>query len=327
MKIAVTGASGHVGYNLCNALLARGHQIRALSHRNTRGIADLPLDIIHGDVLKRDSINELMSGVDFCYHLAASISIRGDKSGDVWRINVEGTRNVVEAAMQAGVQRLIHFSSIHAFVQTPVDKPLDEERPLVKERGFAYDRSKAEGERIVKHAASQGLNAIILSPTAIIGPADTEPSLTGKALLELYYHQIPALIPGGYDWVDVRDVAQAAINAMTMGRPGEKYLLAGHWHSLKDLSKLVSEVTGKKTPGLIIPLWLAKLGLPFITVYSKISGAEPLYTSESLQIITEGNRNISNNKAAKELDFHPRDLRSTLQDSFSWFSDKGLLND
>ena len=326
MKIAVTGANGHVGSNLCKALLKQGYQIRALAHKNTKAINDLPIELIQGDILDKDSIRSLMKDVDYCFHLAAYISIKGDPNGMVWKINAEGTKNIVDVAREQQIKRLIHFSSIHAFQQHPTDEPLDEHRPLVGSNGFAYDISKAEGERAVHQAAANGLDAVVLCPTAIIGPDDPEPGLIGKALLELYHKQIPALVPGGYNWVDVRDVVHGAVNAMTMGRTGEKYLLSGTWHSLFDLSRIIAKVTGVKTTQTVMPLWVAKFGLPFITLYSHIAGVEPLYTNESLQIISEGNRLINNEKARRELNFTSRDLEDTVRDAFTWFREQGYIH-
>lgn len=326
MKIAVTGANGHVGSNLCKALLQQGYQVRALTHKHSKAIQDLPIELFQGDILDKDSLRPFLQDTDFCFHLAAFISIKGDPDGMVWKINAEGTRNIAEIAREQQIKRFIHFSSIHAFRQHPTDEPLDETRPLVGSAGFAYDRSKAEGERAVHQAVADGLDAVILCPTAIIGPDDPEPGLIGKALLELYHNQIPALVPGGYNWVDVRDVVQGAIHAITMGKRGEKYLLSGTWHSLLDLSQLVAKVTGARTPQTEMPMWVAKLGLPFITLYSHLAGVEPLYTKESLQIISEGNRFIDNEKARRELNFSSRELEETVRDTFSWFREQGYIH-
>ncbi|MCK9422047.1 MAG: NAD-dependent epimerase/dehydratase family protein [Bacteroidales bacterium] len=325
MRIAVTGANGHVGINLCKSLLGFGHQVNALFHRNSRGIKEIPVNLFKGDILDYQSIKLLLENVDVVFHLAARISITGDPDGMVTRINTEGTHNILNLALECGVKRFIHFSSIHAFQQQPKDKSLDESRPLVSQGGFAYDRSKATGERAVIEAVKNGLDAVILSPTAIIGPVDPQPSLTGKAIIDLYNHKIPSLVPGGYDWVDVRDVVSAAITAMDKGRTGEKYLLSGQWHSLKEFSTLIQEYSGRKIVGTILPLWLARFGLPFISIYSKMSRTEPLYTNESLTIITEGSRMISNAKACKELDFNPRPLSDTIRDMIDWLKESGNI--
>ncbi len=328
MKIAVTGANGHVGVNLCRALLALNHEVRALTHFNTQGLTGLPLELVKGDVMDYQSLKTFLKDIDVVYHLAARISITGDSRGElVSKINAGGTQNVINAAMENGVKRFIHFSSIHAFQQKPHKTVLDESRPLVGSDGFAYDVSKATGERYVNLAVKNGLNAVILSPTAIFGPMDPQPSLVGKAVLQLYYHKIPALVPGGYDWVDVRDVVSGAISAIDRGRTGEKYLLSGHFHSLKELSELVQRFSGRKIVKTVLPFWLARIGLPFITGYSLLSKSEPLYTSESLSIISEGNTMISHDKAKNELGFCPRPFAETIRDLLEYFKLNGYLQD
>ncbi|MEI7492260.1 MAG: NAD-dependent epimerase/dehydratase family protein [Bacteroidota bacterium] len=326
MKIAVTGANGHVGYNLCKSLLDKGFRVNALTHKHTEAISKLDLALIKGDLLDKSSLLELMDGVEVVFHLAAQISITGDPSGSVYRNNAEGTRNMLSAAKDRNIKRFIHFSSIHAFCQDPQENALNESRPLVGAEAFAYDRSKADGERAVMEAARNGMDAIVLSPTAIIGPADPEPGLTGKAVLQLINHKIPALVPGGYNWIDVRDVVSTAISAIEKARPGQKYLVAGKWHSVQELSGYVSKHSGIKTVQTVLPFWSAKLGLPFITLYSKITGSEPLYTSESLEIIAKGNRLIDNSKSRNELGLDPRPLDETIRDLYEWFKNNNYLS-
>jgi dihydroflavonol-4-reductase len=326
MKIAVTGANGHVGYNLCKSLIDKGFTVKALAHKNTSAIAGLNLTLIKGDLLEKSTLMDLLDETEVVFHLAAKISITGDPSGSVYNSNAKGTMNMISAAKDRKVRRFIHFSSIHAFCQEPQGKTLDESRPLVGAEAFAYDRSKADGERAVMEAARNGLDAIVLSPTAIVGPADPEPSLTGKAVLQLLGHKIPALVPGGYNWIDVRDIVEASINAIEKGRKGEKYLLAGQWHSLKELSVLTGRNSGIKTVQTVLPFWSAKLGLPFITAFSRLTGTEPLYTSESLEIVAKGSRMISNVKARTELGLNPRPLNDTIRDLISWFKEIKYFN-
>jgi len=326
MIIAITGANGHVGVNLCKSLLELGHEVRALVHKNAEGLEKSDVKIFKGDLLDKESLRPFLNGADVVFHLAAKISITGDSQGSVRAINTEGTRSMVELSREYNVKRFIHFSSIHAFRQEPHDKVLDENRPLVGDEAFAYDRSKADGERIVMNAAKEGFYAFVLSPTAIIGPMDYEPSLMGKALLQLYHHQIPALVPGGYNWVDVRDIVQGAIQSIEKGRKGEKYLLAGHWHSLPEVARLIEKYTGKKIVNTVMPFWLAWIGLPFITLYSRMSKRIPLYTSESLKIIIRGSKQISHEKAEKELGFNPRSIDETIKDVMKWFEINGYLN-
>jgi dihydroflavonol-4-reductase len=325
MKIAVTGANGHVGVNLCKTLVEHGHQVRALTHFHNQALKLLPVTIIQGDLLEKESLIPLLADAEIIFHLAAKISITGDPDGMVARINTEGTKNMLSAAQECKVRRFIHFSSIHAIQQHPLYQPLDETRQLVENTGFAYDRSKAAGERAVMEAVKNGLDALVLSPTAIIGPADPEPSLSGNAVIDIYNHKIPSLVPGGYNWVDVRDVVNAAIRSIEKGRTGEKYLLSGQWHSLSEFSGFIQLHSGRKTVSTVLPAWSARVGLPFITLYSKLSGTKPLYTSESLTIIKEGNRMISNTKAKQELSFNPRPLTETIKDFLTWLKENGQI--
>jgi dihydroflavonol-4-reductase len=326
MIISMTGANGHVGVNLCKALADQGHEVRALVHLNNKGLENLKVTQYKGDLLDRKSLLPFLTGAEIVFHLAARISITGDKEGIVRSINTEGTRNMVELAKECRVRRFIHFSSIHAFRHEPLEALLDENRPLVGEEAFAYDRSKADGERIVMDAARNGLDAFVLSPTAIIGPMDFEPSLMGKAFLQLYHGQIPALVPGGYNWVDVRDIVETSIRAIDKARKGEKYLLAGHFHSLPEVAAMIQKHTGKKIVSAVMPFWLAWTGLPFITLYSRISGRVPLYTRESLKIISTASKYISHEKAAAELGYAPRPMDKTVLDTMNWFAQNGYLN-
>jgi dihydroflavonol-4-reductase len=326
MIIAITGANGHVGVNLCKALIDNGHEVRALVHKNRNGLEKLDVKLFQGDLLNRDSLIPLISGAEVVFHLAAKISITGDSDGSVRAINTEGTRFMIQLAQEFGIRRFIYFSSIHAFRQSPHDQKLDESRPLVEDDSFSYDQSKADAERIVMDAAKNGLDAFVLSPTAIIGPMDYEPSLMGRAFLQLYHHQIPALVPGGYNWVDVRDIVYAAVHAIEKGKKGQKYLLSGHWLSLPEVARLIEKHTGRKIVRAVMPFWLAWIGLPFITLFSRFSGRVPLYTRESLSIIINGNKNISHEKAERELDFHPRNMDETVKDAMKWFAMNGYLN-
>ena len=256
---------------------------------------------------------------------AAIISIVGDQGGLVTRTNVEGPRNVVNACLTTGVRKLVHFSSIHAFEQRPHDVTLDETRANVEgPKHPAYDRSKAGGEAEIRAGIARGLDAVIVNPTAVLGPYDFKLSRMGTVVLMLAKRQLPSLVGGGFDWVDVRDVAAGAIAAAEKGRTGEKYLLSGRWASVKELAKVVQEVTGVKPPAFTSPMWLAKVGAPFMGLWAKATGTQPLYTHEALHALVS-NRDIRHDKAAAELGYTARPLVDTVRDSVAWFRSAGLL--
>jgi dihydroflavonol-4-reductase len=325
MIAAVTGASGHIGANLVRALLEEGREVRVLLRTDSRAVAGLPVERIEGDVLDEGSLARLVEGAGTVFHAAGRISIVGAERGLVERTNVQGVRNVIEACRAAGVGRLIHFSSIHAFSTEPHGEPVDEGRALALGSGEApYDRSKALGQREVLEAAARGLDTVVVNPTAVIGPRDYKGSRMGRVLLGIASHALPAVIDGGYNWVDVRDVVQGAIAAEKRGRPGQCYLLPGHWVHIRDVSLFIQRLTGRRTPLWAAPMWLARPASAFTLAWGLALGKEPLFTPAAMRALS-GHRLVSGEKAASELDFHPRPFEETVQDTLEWFMKEGLL--
>jgi dihydroflavonol-4-reductase len=323
--IVVTGAAGHAGANLVRALVARGRPVRALVHLDRQALEGLDIELVPGDICDLDSLRGAFKGAEVVYHLAARIAISNEPWSLLEAINVSGTRNVVEACLSCGVRRLVHFSSIHTLADRAGDVPVDESNPLVESRRYSpYDRSKAAAEKEVRRGIERGLDAIIISPTAIIGPHDYKPSYFGEALLRLANGRLPALVSGGFDWVDVRDVVQGAMRAEEKAPVGAKYILSGHWLSLRQLAKMTEQITGVKAPGSVCPMWLAQISAPFITVFDLLARRRPLYTRISLQAL-RGYRQISRRKASRELDYHPRPFWETLVDTLKWFEAEGRL--
>jgi len=325
MKVAVTGASGHIGSNLVRELIRKGHQVRVLYHNDNRGFEGLPVEAIPGSMNDQDALTRLVTGTDIVFHLAAQISINGKNDKRLLDKNIEGTRNIIEAIRRSGNMRLIHFSSIHALEHEPLDQVLDENRPLALTDPIYYTQSKAYSEQIVLKAVTNGLDAIILNPTAVIGPFDFKPSLMGQAIVRFYKGRLPALIPGGYDWVDVRDVVQAAINATTKGKTGKRYILSGQWKTIKTLGQEVHYLGGRKIPCIRVPFWLAIAAVPLFRLLAWLSGRIPLYTYESLHIIKNGNPAISSLLARNELNYQPRPFEGTVRDTVAWYREFGYI--
>jgi dihydroflavonol-4-reductase len=325
MITVVTGGSGHIGANLIRAMLSEGRRVRAIVHNDTRALDGLGIERVHGDVLDPASLGRAFDGAEVVYHLAAMVTIRSDRTGRVRLVNVEGTRNVIAACRDCGVRRLVYFSSIHAYDPHPLDQEIDESRALASGKDLpVYDASKAEAERAVLEEIDRGLDAVIVNPTAVIGPHDYRPSAMGQVFLDLYRRRLPALVKGGFNWVDARDVCAGAMAAERVGIAGDRYLLAGHWLSLYDLAKLIEETTGICAPSLVIPVWLAKLVVPFAAIIGAFTEAEPKFTRASLRAVTQHQR-VSHEKASRALGYSPRPLRESITDTYAWFRERGWL--
>ena len=325
MTVVVTGASGHVGMNLLRALVAEKRPVRALVHVNHKTVEGLGVEIVQGNISDVDSLCRAFEGAETVYHLAGKITLLKNEWPLVGKINVLGTRNVVDACLRCSVKRLVHFSSIHAMQQEPLDAPVDESRPLIEGRGYPpYDRSKAAGEKEVRKGIEKGLDAVIINPTGIFGPYDYQPSHFGSALLSMANGKMIALIDGGFDWVDARDVVQGAMLAEKMAPNGSNYLLSGHWVSMPEIANIIKEITDASITGFVCPMPVARFGAPFATVYNRLLGKRALYTSISIRAL-HSNHNISHEKATRELGYQPRPFRETMVDTLQWFAQNGNL--
>ncbi len=321
----VTGASGHLGANLVRALLAAGRSVRAVVHEDARALNGLGVERVDADVLDPASLRRAFEGAGSVFHLAGKISLMGDRDGSVRRINVDGTRNVAEACLASGVRRMVHVASIHALADPGAHRTVDEGALLAEgRRNPADDRSKAEGLRFVESAAARGLDAVSLLPAAVIGPYDHKPSRTGRLLVALAKGRMPALVEGGYHWVDARDVAAAALAAETRGRSGARYLVTGPWRSASDLAAMVTACGGAKPPRLVLPLVVARAFAPFADAWGRLAGEEPLFTREAVRTL-RGHRNVVWGRAADELGFRPRPLEATVADTLAWLRSAGRL--
>lgn len=329
MTVLVTGAAGHLGGNLVRTLLARGERVRVLVRNRAQALAGLDVERVSGDVRDPEAARRATAGVEVVYHLAAQISISGDPRGLVRAVNVDGVRSIAEAALAAGVRRMVHCSSVHAFdLYRPeaAGAEVDESWPRVPDEPthFAYDRSKAAGERALREVMGRGLDAVIVHPSGVIGPHDFEPSRMGRLFLQLYKRSLPSLVDGSFDFVDVRDVVAGMIAAAERGTNGENYNLTGHTMHVREIAAAAREVTGVAPPRMVTPIWVARLGVPFFGVAGKVLRMEPLYTHESLAVLSTGAR-FNRGKAAQALGYAARPFAESVRDIYAWFDAAGLL--
>jgi dihydroflavonol-4-reductase len=325
MTVVVTGASGHVGANLVRILLARGARVRALVHHDRRGLERLDVETVSADIRDPATLPPAFRDADLVYHAAGQVSILHSERASLAAVNISGTRNVVDACLRSGVRRLVHFSSIEAFSDRLPEAPIDETSARADGPGAGpYARSKVAGEAAVREGIVRGLNAVIINPTAIVGPYDYRLGPMSDALLRLARGALPFLVEGGFNWVDVRDVAEGAVRAAETAQPGAQYILAGHWASLGDLAALMEEATGTPAPRRSAPMALARAGAPFITAFSHLTGRRALYTSGSLRPL-RGYRHVSHERATADLGYRPRAFADTIADTIRWFEEAGYL--
>ena len=318
MLAVVTGASGHVGNVLVRNLLRAGLRVRALDTQFGASLEGLDIDRITASVLDRAGIRRAVSGADVVFHLAGIISVTGDPTGQMWSVNVDGTSAVAEAALAAGVSRFVHCSSVHAYDLEQAGAGLDEAGPrAVAAHLPAYDRSKAAAETVIGDAIDAGLHAIIVNPTGVIGPFDFGTSRMARVLIALRQRRLPATLEGEFDWVDVRDVADALMAAAQRGTVGSNYLVGGRQASLDELAHLAGEVTGVAPPPVRLPMWFARMWTPLATSAGRRTGNPMWYTADSLHALRFP-PNLRTRKAEMELQYRPQPLAGTLADFYSW---------
>ncbi|HLO13802.1 MAG TPA: SDR family oxidoreductase [Anaerolineales bacterium] len=316
----VTGATGHIGNVLVRKLIEQGEKVRALILPNEcrRPIEGLALEIVEGDVLNLDTLSEALQGVKGIFHLAGVISILPGADRLVRRVNIEGTKNILNVARERKVRKLVYTSSIHA-IKRVKDGIIDETLPYDPDNPFGeYDRAKAEATLEVQKAAHSGLEAVIVCPTGVIGPYDFRGSLMGQVICAAAKKKPTLYVDGAYDFVDVRDVADGLIAAAKSGQPGESYILSGSRISVRYLLETVHEITGKYFFKMKIPFDLAKFAALFTPMYYSLARVSPRFTPYSLEVL-RSNSNISHAKATHELGYRPRPLYDSIHDAVMWF--------
>lgn len=321
-KVALTGASGHIGANLARALIDKGYKVVALVRQSSPGLDGLDVTKVQGDLLDQQSLCRAFQGVEQVYHLAAHISILPDEGEKLQSINVEGTRNVLHACRREGVSTLVYFSTIHALEQNPMNRAVNEKNPLISEpqsHGSAYDLSKAQAEVLVRENGCASLATRIIYPTGVIGPNDFHQSLIGQALCKMARGRLPALVSGGFDWVDARDVASGSIAAAEKGVDGDRFILSGHYRSMSEVANEIARLTGIAAPGFTSPAWLARLAAPVLERWARWRGQQPLYTRASLSALAS-NPSISHARATVKLAYQPRPFQQSIKDSLDFYT-------
>jgi dihydroflavonol-4-reductase len=318
MRVAITGGNGHIGNAVIEELIRRGYAIKALIHSKSNFLEIRNIETVKGSLHDEESLLDLMKDCDYLIHCAAVISINGDQNQLVQKTNIEGFENVLKAAKKSNLKRIVHLSSVHAYDHLPIDQPLNETRNFVSDKAYSYDKSKRDGQLIALKYFEEGLPVIVVNPTCVFGPPDYARCKQNNAFISMSKRRIPFVFKGGYNWVDVRDVANSICNALTQGQLGQSYILGGNYYTLKDLSRVVAKVSNKRIPCFEVPTGLVKSFLPIIGFYYKIRKQDPSVTRESIEILEFGNKFIESEKAKRDLGHNPRPVDETVKDLLSW---------
>lgn len=326
MATVVTGAGGHVGACLVRRLLDEGRSVRAIDLDHGPGLEGLELDRRSGDIRDPAFMRSCIEPGDTVFHLASVISTSGDKGGLVPSVNIDGARNVAKAASEMQAKRLIHFSSVHAYDIDTHGAPVTEQtRPATANSRSAYNRSKWNGQTAVFEVAREtGLEAVVVNPCGVIGPYDYKASRMGKFFRSYAKGRTLTPGPGGFNWVDVRDVVDGALRAEQSGTPGENYLLSGHWHTSLSLGQLAAKVRGLTPPTKAISWWFVD-GLATLGPVLGLLGKKPPVTKEALEAL-RANPAVSHDKATQALGYRPRPTEDTIRAIFEWIDAEGILD-
>lgn len=321
--IIVTGATGHIGNVLVRQLYNQkgmNTHIRVLipPGETLEPLSDIVVETAVCDVTDFESVIKHIKGADIIYHLAGIISIVNGKSELLHRVNVQGTKNVLDAARVMNVRRLVYVSSVHAFVEPPEGLEINENTPVDPGKVLGeYAKTKAEATLYARSAAEKGQDIVIVHPSGVIGPYEFKNSHTGAMLKGVMKRKYPMKMRGKYDFVDVRDVAAGIILASEKGRKGESYILSGNSITVGELFEIVARLCGLKPPKFSAPVWLVKAVAPFAEAWSKLRRKTPTLTPYALKTLFS-NSNISNEKARRELGYAPRPITTTVADFIRW---------
>ncbi len=327
MKALVTGATGFVGAAVARALLAARWQVRVLARKESdrSNLRDLDVEVAAGDLTDLGSLQRAAEGCDGLFHAAADYRLGARDPSQLYRNNVDGTRNVLMAARGAGVRRIVYTSSV-ATVGIPGDgSPGDERSPVALENMIGhYKRSKFLAEALVLEAAREGLSVVLVSPSTPVGPGDVKPTPTGQLVLDAAAGRMPAYVDTGLNIVHVDDVAAGHLLAYERGQVGERYILGGEDMTLREILGQISAQVGRAPPRVRLPYGLV-LPIAYLAEgYAKLSGRSGRITLEGVRM-SRKRMFFSSAKAVRELGYRWRPPAQAFEDAIRWFREHGKL--
>jgi dihydroflavonol-4-reductase len=318
----VTGATGFVGSAVAKALSEAGFAVRALVRpRSPRAhLAGLALELVEGDIRDQAAVGRAMRDVRYVFHVAADYRLWARDKREIYAANVAGTRNVMQEALRAGVERVVYTSSVATLALHPDGTPADESVPLPEEQGIgAYKRSKIAAERLVESMVTQDqLPAVIVNPSTPIGPRDVKPTPTGRIIVEAATGKMPAFLDTGLNLVHVDDVADGHLLALDKGLIGQSYVLGGADVSLKDMLADIASITGRRAPRFQMPRAPLYPLAHLAEAVASMTGNEPFLTKDALKM-AQHHMFFSSAKAQRELGYRARPYKEGLVDAIAWF--------
>jgi dihydroflavonol-4-reductase len=327
MKALVTGGTGFIGANVVRALLARGYRVRVLLRpgSNRRNLEGLQVELAWGDIRDRGSLERALEGCSLLFHVAALYSFWVRPRNLIYEVNVEGTRNALQAALERGLERVVYTSSVAALGLPKGKEPADEETPVEPEAIIGdYKRSKYLAEQVALQFAERGLPVVIVNPSLPVGPYDIKPTPSGRIILDFLNRRMPAYMDTGMNIVDVEDVALGHLLAAEKGRVGERYILGGENLTMKELLALLAEITGLPAPKIKLPYY-PLLGLSYLnSAFCTLTGATPRMTPETIRM-SRHYMFYNPSKAVRELGFPQTPARTALQKAVDWFRANGYV--
>jgi dihydroflavonol-4-reductase len=323
----VTGGTGFVGSHVVRALLARGDAVRCLARPGGRrdNLAGLQVEIAEGDLTDHASLVPAMKGVKTVYHVAADYRLWVRDRDELYKANVGGTYNVLHAASEAGVSRIVYTSSVAALGLTADGSPANESTPVVRDRIIGhYKKSKYDAERVAISWAARGLPVVIVNPSTPVGERDIKPTPTGQMIVDFLNRRMPAYVDTGLNLIDVRDVAAAHLLAAERGKPGEKYILGNRDMTLKEILHTLFALTGLPAPRTRLPHWIPLAFSACDTALSRVTGRPPRASFESVRMSTH-RMFFDAARAVRELGLPQTPVEQALGRAVAWFRENGYV--
>ncbi|HET7875778.1 MAG TPA: hopanoid-associated sugar epimerase [Methylomirabilota bacterium] len=325
MDVLVTGGTGFVGANLVRELLRARQTVRVLARRggDRRALEGCRVEIIEGDLLDRESVRRAVAGARQVYHVAADYRLWARDPRELYRTNVEGTRNVLDAAAEAGVERIVYTSTVGA-VGIPKDgSPGDEATPVsLADMVGAYKASKFLAERVADEWAARGAPVVIVNPSAPVGPWDVKPTPTGQMIVDFLRGKMVGSLDTGLNVVHVSDVARGHVLAAERGRLGERYILGHQNLSLAEIFGALARITGLPAPRFRIPYGVAWMAAAAMEGAARLTGGAPPVPLTAVRMARK-RMYFSAAKAVKELGLSQTPVEEALRDAVQWFVDRG----